>query len=172
MSRQRTGLIVLPLLATLASALSCQALPSQATPGPAATSTPPPSQPTETPPAASTSTLAVPTETPLPTATLFDFAGQFNGTPLPSWHGIPVMPGALIGGENSGLYGFSTNASPEEVAAYYSAQIPPLGYRPGPGNGTPSSGVTMLVFYGSPGHAAMVNIMTVRGVTIVMLGSQ
>ncbi len=172
MSRPRTALIVLPFLVTLASALSCQALTSQAALGAAASPTPPPSQPTETPPAAFTSTLNAPTGTPVPTATLFDFAGQFNGTPLPSWHGIPVMPGALIGGENSGLYGFSTSASPDDVAAYYSAQIPPLGYQPGPGNGTPSSGVMMLVFYGSPGHAVMVNIMTVSATTIVMLGSQ
>ncbi len=175
MPRDRTPLILLALSTVLGSVLSCRALASPSdVAAPSVAS--PNSGPSETPAtaslAASTSTRAAPTGTAAPTATLFDFGGQFNATPLPSWHGIPIMPGALLGGESSGVYGFSTAASPADVSAYYSAQIPLLGYRPGPGNGTPDpSGLMMLIFYGSPGQAVMVNIMTVKGVTIVMLGT-
>jgi len=57
----------------------------------------------------------VPTEEPL-------------GEPAAEWQGIPIMPGAISGGETNDGYEFTTQATIEEIAQFYEAAIPELGY--------------------------------------------
>jgi hypothetical protein len=50
------------------------------------------------------------------------------GTPVADWMGVPIMPGALNGGEAEGGYRFATPASIDEVKSFYEATLVELGY--------------------------------------------
>jgi hypothetical protein len=50
------------------------------------------------------------------------------GTPVADWQGIPIMPGALNGGEADDGYRFSTRATIDEIAQFYEAALTELGY--------------------------------------------
>jgi hypothetical protein len=59
--------------------------------------------------------VGVPTEEPL-------------GEPESDWQGIPIMPGAIIGGETSVGYEFTTQATIEEIAQFYEGALAELGF--------------------------------------------
>ena len=73
----------------------------------------------------------VPTEEPL-------------GEPAAEWQGIPIMPGAISGGETNDGYEFTTQATIEEIAQFYEAAIPELGYSLTASG--EEAGVTFLLF--------------------------
>jgi hypothetical protein len=51
-----------------------------------------------------------------------------EGTPAADWQGVPIMPGAVNGGEAEGGYRFSTQAMIEEITQFYDAALADLGY--------------------------------------------
>jgi hypothetical protein len=51
------------------------------------------------------------------------------GTPLADWKGVPIMPGALNGGEAEGGYRYATAASIDAIKDYYDNALTELGYR-------------------------------------------
>jgi hypothetical protein len=52
------------------------------------------------------------------------------GTPPVSWQGIPIMPGATLGGEFAGAkhYDFIIKKTSQQVKDYYLREMPPLGW--------------------------------------------
>jgi hypothetical protein len=50
------------------------------------------------------------------------------GAPLAEWGGIPIMPGAVSGGETNDGYEFSTQAPIDEIMQFYQAALAELGY--------------------------------------------
>jgi len=51
------------------------------------------------------------------------------GEPAAEWQGIPIMPGAISGGEvTDGGYDFTTQATVEEIMQFYKAALAELGY--------------------------------------------
>jgi hypothetical protein len=57
----------------------------------------------------------VPTEEPL-------------GEPAAEWQGLPIMPGAISGGEADDGYEFSTQATIDEITQFYEAALAAMGY--------------------------------------------
>lgn len=51
-----------------------------------------------------------------------------QGVPVAVWNEIPVMPQAVAGEEIQGMYSFKAAVTAEEAAAFYAAQLPPLGW--------------------------------------------
>ncbi len=51
------------------------------------------------------------------------------GSPSVDWGGIPIMPGALSGSQDSYSYRFTIQATPDEVHAYYDQQLSKLGFQ-------------------------------------------
>jgi hypothetical protein len=50
------------------------------------------------------------------------------GEPAADWQGIPIMPGAISGGEVRDGYEFTTQATVDEITQFYEAAIAELGY--------------------------------------------
>ena len=105
---------------------ACSAIAPQPTSTPIPTQTP---LPTETP---------IPTDTPIPTATdtpeptpTEDIMSSLVpvGEPASEWNGIPIMPEAIAGEGDTGAYRFTIQASREEIQAYYTLELPKLGWR-------------------------------------------
>ena len=153
--RYPTLLLLLSLLLAACSAptpvptatASPTPVPSATLP-PTATATPLPTDtplPTETPTATATPTQR-PTETAAPSAT----PEPDISTPEPAlseWHGIPIMPGAYNGDEDSESYMFLIQASSKEVREYYDKILSELGWQllsAGEGEG---EGEAVLLFY-------------------------
>lgn len=149
MPRNRRLLMLIPLLAL---ALACQALmrPVNEAQNLARTAEAVATQAiemaTEAVPLATT--FAIPTENPENPATLppEGTPGSGNifdpqGPPLSDWKGIPVMPQAVAGEEVEAIYSFRVNATIQEVRDFYTAQLPPLGWK-----STFSGDLPILVF--------------------------
>lgn len=66
------------------------------------------------------------------------------GEPAAEWQGIPIMPGAISGGETSVGYEFTTPATVDEIMQFYEAALAELGY-PLINSGQ-QAGVTFLFF--------------------------
>lgn len=86
------------------------------------------------PPPTATATVTA-THTPAPTMTASPTATPESaylpmpeGEPAAEWQGIPVMPGAIAGEDNSGSYLFTIRASAEEIQAYYEKELRKLGW--------------------------------------------
>jgi hypothetical protein len=67
-----------------------------------------------------------------------------TGAPPAEWEGIPIMPGALSGGETSEGYEFSTRATIDEITQFYDAALAELGYSLTTSG--EDSGITFLLF--------------------------
>jgi hypothetical protein len=149
--RSRISLLVAFVLLSLACGPLAQSLPHTPTASPAlaAPTTVPPillDTPTVEPTPTQTQTLA-PTDTILPTATtdpqsvtlqaqvgsmgfLMNISQYFHpvGTPLQSWHDVPVMPQATAGQEFSvQVYSYVAAATLAEAQQYYAAKAAALG---------------------------------------------
>jgi hypothetical protein len=46
-----------------------------------------------------------------------------TGEPAESWKGIPIMPGAVSGGDDGMRYIFTIRATTEEIQAYYEREL-------------------------------------------------
>lgn len=66
------------------------------------------------------------------------------GTPVADWQGIPIMPGALNGGEAEGGYRYATEASIDAIKDFYGTALEELGYSLTQSGD--DSGVAYLVF--------------------------
>lgn len=128
---------------------------------------------TQTEPPVSTNTVTATTvpasETPPPTP--FDFGGVVSGTPLAEWKGIPVMPGAIAGSEDtSGTYTFTIATEPVEVADYYDREVANLGFRPlTAANLTPLAEGMFGLYYRKGTEVCSVMVFAKEGVTLVMI---
>lgn len=91
-----------------------------------------------------------------------------QGAPLPAWNEIPVMPQAVAGQEIQGLYSFKAAATAEEATAFYSAQLPPLGWSKE--FSVPAE--SPLLFYTKGGQALTITITPVEGGIVVWLALQ
>ena len=70
--------------------------------------------------------------------------GAPEGTPSADWQGIPIMPGAISGGEAEGGYRFSTQATIEEITPFYEVALAELGYSLTESG--EQSGITFMLF--------------------------
>jgi hypothetical protein len=77
-----------------------------------------------TAPLVSTATPAAPPGTPAPGGEF-----QLSGTPLASWRGVPIMPGAIAGQEESETYRFTIAASVQEIQGYYQTELTSKGWQ-------------------------------------------
>jgi hypothetical protein len=75
------------------------------------------------------------------------------GAPLTEWRGIPIMPGALTGGEADGGYQFSTRAAIDEITQFYETALAGLGYALTTSG--EQSGVVFLLFQKGSATAAV-----------------
>lgn len=79
--------------------------------------------PTATATPDSTQTPLSPTDTPDVSAILVPV-----GEPDSEWEGIPIMEGAIAGEGDASGYRFTTQASPDEIQAYYESELSKLGW--------------------------------------------
>ena len=151
--------VLLALLVLLAGLTAC----STGNPQPAATPTPNPGvtgRAAHTPDASHTPTrTAARTRAHTPAPTEFVLPEPV-GTPAARWSGIPIMPEATAGEEDEGAYFFSVAATPEEVAAYYAEELPPLGWQPF-AEGTGENGA-MLILYKKGGSILTISIIALE----------
>lgn len=143
---------------TLASVPSDTALPAfTATAEPIASDTAVPALATTAAPDSATNTpnAALPSNNPTtlamlgPLVDLMNISQYYNpvGTPLQSWHGIPIMSQATAGQEfKADIYSYKATATLSEAVKYYGAKAASLGLPPNPGTG-----------YGGTGSAAYHN---------------
>lgn len=66
------------------------------------------------------------------------------GEPASEWQGIPIMPGAVSGGEVTDGYEFTTQATVDEITQFYEAALAELGYSLTTSG--EESGVTFLLY--------------------------
>ena len=119
-----TKLITTAILA-LALLGACSTFASEPTQTPVPTRTPT-NVPTETPTAVPTHTLlpsVTPTSAPPNTPT-----PEISSTPLTEWRGLPIMPGAYDGVDEAGQYTYKIDRDPDDVQAYYEAEMTRLGW--------------------------------------------
>lgn len=89
------------------------------------------------------------------------------GTPVADWQGIPIMPGALSGGEAEGGYRYSTEASLEAIKAFYTTTLTELGYTLATSG--EDSGVTYLIFQKGT-TSVVVAVLPSAGRNLVQIG--
>lgn len=75
---------------------------------------------------------ALPSAMPTVEALATDFGNSLDpqGTPVQEWRGIPIMPQAIAGQEFSetDTYSFRVNATPQDVQAFYNAELASRGW--------------------------------------------
>jgi hypothetical protein len=154
------------LLAILIGSTACSAGDSltQAAPTPQPSATPRATRPplaAQTPPRTATRTRGL-----TPTPTEFTLPEPV-GTPAARWSGIPIMPEATAGEEDEGAYFYSVPVTPEDVAAYYEEQLPPLGWRPF-AEGTGENGA-LLILYKKGSSILTLSIIVLEGHVQVLI---
>jgi hypothetical protein len=78
-----------------------------------------------------------------PLVDLMNISQYFNpvGTPLQSWHGIPIMSQATAGQEfKADIYSYKAKATLSEATQYYSAKAASIGLPPSHGSGYSGTG--------------------------------
>ena len=116
----------IPLLALIIAAIACNALIPKPTPTatrlPASTSTFEPTsaaQPTEEPTQVDITPTEKPSDVIFPTPA---------GTPVKNWNGIPIMPNAIAGDDETQSYAFTLKAPADEVKKFYEKELAKLGW--------------------------------------------
>jgi ABC-type amino acid transport substrate-binding protein len=76
-------------------------------------------------------TTAASASTPVPPLGTSSPGGEFelSGTPLASWRGVPIMPGAIAGQEESETYRFTISASTQDIQTYYQGELTSMGWQ-------------------------------------------
>lgn len=136
---------------------ACSALAPQATATPIPTDT---ALPSATPEPSATA--------PAATATL-DIFGELNPVdpPLAKWNNVRIMPGALAGGGDDNSYYFTTQASLDEIQAFYDQEMARLGYTSlAVGKGQND---TLVLFYESNGGTLSISLFTKGDTVLVMM---
>ena len=87
-----------------------------------------------------------------------------------TWREIPIIPEAIAGEEAQGFYGYKVDAPAEDIEAYYSRQLPPLGWvaefvMPY------ADGMGMMMFTRDT-NALTITISDVEGIMLVLLNLQ
>ncbi|MEW6030067.1 MAG: hypothetical protein ACOYZ8_16050 [Chloroflexota bacterium] len=91
-----------------------------------------------------------------------------QGAPAAVWNEIPIMPQAVAGQEIQGLYSFKASATAEEATAFYTAQLPPLGWN----EEFVAPEVTPVLFYTKNGQSLTITITPAEGGVVVWLALQ
>ena len=145
---------------------ACSALALVPTPTPTQTATLIPTNTfTPTPTATPTNTPQPPTETSDPISALLP-----TGLPEEEWKGIPIMPGAINGGEDKDSYRFTIKATVEEVQAYYQKELAKLGWNL-MATGAGDTGSVMLIFNNGVPPLMPISIFTQGDLTLVLIVS-
>jgi len=153
----RKYIMVLGLLITLVSCTTSTPIPTVI---PTQTATP---KPTETLLPTLTSTPTLP-----PTVDVFS-AMLPSGTPEAEWRGIPIMPGAINGGEGENdSYVFTTKTSVDEVEAYYEKELAKLGWDLLT-SGTGDNGNVMMIFNNGKPPFMPISILSNGNLTLVLI---
>jgi hypothetical protein len=145
---------------------ACSALIPEPTPTPTNTATP---IPTSTPMPTATATLT-PTNTPKPPTETPNVVSLLlpTGTPAKEWKGIPIMPGAISGSGDDGLYRFTTHASSEEIQKFYEDELEKFGATLiGVGEGTEKK--TVIMFYTKNNMNISVSIIPQGDIMLVLI---
>jgi hypothetical protein len=107
-----------------------------------------------------TPTLALGTPTP-------EGEFQLGGTPLANWRGVPIIPGAIAGQEESETYRFIVDASIQEIKAYYQGELTPMGWKADKtGYG---EGANLIISFSKDQQKLRVSMSTQGGLTLVLL---
>lgn len=160
-------LAALALAALACSAIMPAAQPT-ATPLPTATEIPATATPapTTTPkpqPSATASEVIEPTAT----ENTVDFLIP-DGEPVEEWEGFPIMPGAIAGKGDSQGYTFTIKATPDEVKAFYQAELGKLDYELFASGG--GEGDKMMILFFMKGSAMLtVSIIPHEDLLLVLL---
>jgi hypothetical protein len=91
-----------------------------------------------------------------------------TGAPLAEWEGLPIMPGALSGGQTNDGYEFFTQTPIEEIAQFYRAALAELGYSLTISG--EESGITFLIFQRDSAQA-IIGILSGGGLNRVQITS-
>lgn len=96
----------------------------------------------------------------------------FNPTnpPLTEWNGIPVMPEAIAGDEQQGLYGYTIKVEVKAVLDFYTEKLPALGWSET--FAVPESSGTAILLYEKGSQMLSVTVTTVNDHLLVMLAMQ
>jgi hypothetical protein len=155
--------IVVSLLGIMLISLVTSCRPSSVTVQPTGTSRPRPSS-------TFTGTATPEKLGPTPTSTPVELGGLVEGTPVPDWKNIPLMPGAIAGNESNANYAYTVNALQSDVSVFYGREMPKLGWDPKPRNGTPDpGGIVSLVFYKGQ-QVCIIGILPQKVGVMVVLG--
>jgi hypothetical protein len=88
-----------------------------------------------------------------------------QGAPVSVWNEIPIMPQAVAGEEAGTLYGFKASATADEVVAFYSAQLPPLGWN----EEFSMPAETPILFFTKDGRSLTITVTpAAEGVTVLL----
>jgi hypothetical protein len=90
------------------------------------------------------------------------------GEPTTEWQGIPIMPGAISGGETDDGYEFTTQATIDEIAQFYEVALAAQGYSLTTTG--EEAGVTFLLFQ-KGSTQAIVGILPVGGIHRVQISA-
>jgi hypothetical protein len=165
LSTRKLSMIFLPGIMLIALITACQKSPATVTPTRTAT-------PLAMKGTATITTTVNAAMSPTPTLSQINAGGMLDSTPVPVWKGIPLLPGASAGTENSSGYLYSTTEIPSEIITFYAREMPKLGWEPKPKNGTPEpSGQIKLVFT-KGNDMLLVAVFPRSDGALVMLGIQ
>ncbi len=89
-----------------------------------------------------------------------------QGTPVSVWNEIPIMPQATAGAESGTMYGFEANVTADDVVAFYSTQLPPLGWN----EEFSMPAETPIIFFTKDGRSLTITITpAAEGVTVLLV---
>src|SRR5690349_20468095 len=129
-------------------------------------------EPTATPVPSAT---ALPSDTPAPTPTVLvptatlDIFAELNPVdpPLAKWNGVRIMPGALLGGGDDRSYYFTTQATLDDIQAFYDQEMARLGYSSlAVGKGQND---TLVLFYESDSGTLSISLFSKGDTVLVMM---
>jgi hypothetical protein len=158
------------LLALIIATIACNALIPKPTVTPAPTATRLPvststleptsaAQPTEKPTQVDITPTEKPSDVIFPTPA---------GTPVKNWNGIPIMPNAIAGDDETQSYAFTMKAPVEEVQKFYEKELAKLGWNQfANSEGNPQT--VLLMFMKGSDTLTITILSQTDGTTYVML---
>ena len=91
-----------------------------------------------------------------------------TGKPIGQWNGIPIMAGAISGGQDAYSYRYTIKATPDAIHTFYDQQMPKGGWQP-LAVSTGQNQSTLLTYSGSNGILTITLYDQADGTTLVML---
>jgi hypothetical protein len=122
-----------------------------------------PASPTSTKPSQAPSATSRSTKPPAATAT----GSGPSTSSAETWNDVPIMPGAVDGAEEGGVYSYTADASIAEVQAYYERVMPLAGWQSF-ASGEGETGNLMLM-YQKDNTSTMISVIDWDGSTLVLI---